>query len=212
MFHPLTCIQYIDSVIEADVKITLQAMFEKFSLLSAPDGYGHIIDFASVPTPTVISDLYGWTHLLSMRKDVIGTDGDAFRQSFGAEILRGDKVIWYKIYCGKSTIIVSSSQLVPIYEPSSHYKGFHGEDRYAYTLKFPDEIKEGDMMRLKLSKDVDDEFLPVTVSNEFDSKIDNIGYGYTLITRSNTFSVLPYGLHMLGSRDPKIIERYRKVK
>lgn len=112
-----------------------------------------------------ITDLYGWTNVLFIMKQVC------------------NNINWKSIKSANKEIIVSDDTLIPTYDINHPYRGFHGEVKYPYILKNPEKLSEDDWIRLHRAKDKDGNDIefghPIVYDYVSDEK-----YGYFLITKS----------------------------
>lgn len=115
-------------------------------------------------SPVKITDLFGWSSLLILRKIT-------------------DKGRWKRIITANGKeIIVHRYSLIPVYDTLKYQNGFHGEVKYPYVLKNPDKLLPSDTLRLR---DINNEFSTVTVEDIDDTD----DYRFEIVTKSRFCNV-----------------------
>lgn len=126
-----------------------------------------------------ISDWRGWTQLLKIER---------FVQSDWYHLIPNGSTYW-----DCPDILVSSDTLVPVYENENPVKGFHGETKFAFQLKKPETICNGDKVRFTKLLDTDKnlhQFSTVAPVYSYDFSV-----GYKIYTMSNFFNAGVYHLY-----------------
>lgn len=184
MIHPSTQIQYLDiKTGEAKYK-SVEEFYQEYCHKATVAWKSKVFDISLIDFSKddllKITDSFGWTDILSIAKIPFMHEIDS----------------WYKIDGGDKSILVSSCEYVPTYNIRCPKIGFHGEVKYNYTLKTPNEIKADDYLRLYRGKDNNGsiiEFADSITSKPIDDKYD---YGFSIMTKSRFFNA--NRIHMFG--------------
>ena len=195
MIHPNTQIQYLDIKIGEPRYKTINDLYQEYShnaeeILSHKHLKITEINFGENDN-VKITDLFGWTNVLSLRKV----------QSVGYHIR------WNILAAANKKVLLTESELVPFYDINKHTIGFHGEIKYEYILKQLSKSLDTDYIRLHNGEDTDEsviEFAPRQIIQTDKSEVNRINYGYELVTRSGFFN--GNDIHLFSSDNISIDE------
>lgn len=184
MIYKLTPIHFLDINEGVDYNETAEFLFTHYAHKINTTEKGEEIIFASNDN-VKITDWKGWTQLEKIEK-VIHPD-------------------WYELEprvpsgLSKFTpITVSSDALIPVYDNHKMIRGFHGELKFAYTIKTADKLLYPDKIRFVKLIDpsgVDNPFSGVSII----PKMNSPAIGYNIYTKSKFFNAGIY--HLYGSND-----------
>lgn len=123
---------------------TVEALVGRYIHRVESDDQGRrLIDFMSMPKPVKVTDWKGWSDLLSI-------------QWFPNEMKV--PVVALTTAHGK-TLTGTWGALMPVYDPSSIDRGFHGETKYAHQILNVGSVAVGDTIRvLHLSDELGNQF------------------------------------------------------
>lgn len=197
MIHPETSIQYIDIKTGEPKYKSINDLYQEYAhkAITSDNGSREISDISFENENILITDLFGWTKLISLTRikylDSIPT--------------------WRKISSYDKHVIVSDDELIPFYDINDTIIGFHGEVKYKYDLKSINEIDLHEYIR---NKGIIDEFgnrkefsIP---DAEFINDLD-IRYGYEIITKSEFVNANKFHLWAGIKHNDKIIDTTKPV-
>lgn len=160
-------IQFMDIRAELMVNDTIEHIYQKYShMIKSFDQRTSFIDFKDDRVNAKISDVYGWTQLLTISKV-----NEVYHK-------------WKRVKVADKETIISDVTFLPCYDIKNPYKGFHGEVKYHYKLKHPSKLNSDDWIRIHRGKDEngnDIEFDHPIVEDFNPSKIE---CGYSIISKS----------------------------
>lgn len=186
MIHEKNEIHWMDIKSENVQNSDISVIFKEYSHMieqvpCSPDMTIFQINFIDLDDKQIknikISDLYGWTNIISIRKIVLT---NPFK--------------WYKITAGNREIIVSENTLIPVYYEQSKRRGFHGAVLYNYILKHPSKINPNDRIRIHRGRGSNE--FTVAEIEEYES---NENFGYEIITKARFGNVNHISVHMFDS-------------
>lgn len=179
MIHGSTIVHWLDTNDHDFGRISIAKLFQRYSVKSkriSDDEY--VITFDESDSVKV-ADWTGWTELQAIHK-VTNPDG-----------------LWRIISVGEESISVSDDTLIPTYS-FVRITGFHGENKYPYTVKEVKELNREHVVRVNNpttdAYGYDGLYHIDIISNKY---YDDTTYGYKLITRSKFFNANKF--HMYGS-------------
>lgn len=182
MIHSSTRVQCLDINTGEPLYGTIEQIFQKYSHLIeevSMNGYcNNILKINFDNRNFKITDLFGWTDVITIYRIM-------------------DYYQWSNINLDNNDIIVSSNELIPIYNKDKNKIGFHGEVKYNYILTNPAKIKNG---YIRVNNGEDDqgnpiEFLIPKKINNSDEYIKS--NGYMIITKSRFYN--GNNIHLFGS-------------
>jgi hypothetical protein len=156
----------------------ISGMFGKYIARSKTIDGGIIeIEFNSDKNVVKITDWKGWSDLRLFRR-------------------KSDITNWVKLTTSRGTSITATNDtLIMVYDPTSTCRGFHGETKYAYDVTQFENVKEGNVVRVRHTKDAEG------FDIDFDT-IDKIEYletepkiGYQITTRSGFYNCNDFYLY-----------------
>jgi hypothetical protein len=146
-------------------------LFKMYSHKMEERDDGYYIDFRNFNVK--VQDHTGWTQVLSMRITV-DTSG------------------WSEVSVGDSSVIVSDSTLIPVYDLSRHSSGFHGEVKYPFVVKKLSDVHQDDKVKIRT---ISGSTLYIPIECKPNRNIYPVS-GYLLEVKSRMFSIL--GLQLWG--------------
>lgn len=187
MIHPDTQIQYLDIKDGEPRYKSINEFYQEYahkSILKMDTNniQEFMIDFSLNPH-VKITDLFGWTDVLEIRKLV-------YRHPL--------RINWVDVLVANKQLITCNRELLPVYGIDKNRIGFHGEVKYQYTLTTPTKISDG-YLRVHNGEDGDGNSLEFAVPQIIDpgnSGAIDASYGYEIITKSRFYN--GNDIHLFG--------------
>lgn len=190
MIHSKTKVQWAD-VNRSDVQSgPISLLFQSFTFKASRSGFTEIIQFTDDDN-VKITDWTGWTNILCIKK--IATSISIPEQPRDHHTIYVQDTLWHKLISGNKEIIISKNATIPIYKPTEAISGFHGEIKYPYVIKYPFDIKSGELIRIL---DIDDN-TPAGFGEVNINPCSGCQFGYEIYTKSKFFNANDF--HLFGS-------------
>ena len=186
MIHPDTQVHCLDLFIENSIRGSINDIFQKYYHKAVIKDNGKIkvaeIDFTQDPL-IKITDLFGWTDVIKIQKVPFNYESDR----------------WIDVLVANKQLMVTDNTLIPFYRINDSKRGFHGEVKYSYTLRYPLKSKPGDYLRLRNGINPDGsetEFAIPELISFNKSDYDHMAYGFRIITKSRFYNA--NDIHLFG--------------
>lgn len=184
MIHKYTRVHILDIDQGTSFHYPVKSLATQYIQLRKPiSNNSYYIDLSN--NNIMIKEYMNWTRLT--RIDVVSND------------------VWYNMQSSDDptsyqSIKISDDTLIPVYDANEVIRGFHGEVKFHYRLKTPDEVLPGDKVRYMESGSQGNQiFIPINLS-----KIIDTSYGYILYTQSGFFNAANYHMFSGDRHDSQI--------
>jgi hypothetical protein len=135
-----------------------------------------------------VMDRTGWTELMKIEK---------FNNHEWYQLLLND-ISEESMLSNQTSVMISADTLIPIYDTENTIRAFHGEIKYAYTLKKPHQLTHDDSIRftkfIETSGNNNQQFANIRAIPIYEDAV-----GYKIYTKSKFFNSGIF--HMYGDNN-----------